>query len=124
LIGLVPVYGFFIGGIASDESALFFPAVIGGIIVTPVVHWVHGNRGTGWLSFGLNIGSMLAGAAAGGAQGAALGLGLWNVIDISALHYEKKPVVPPTYNASILQSIGVVPMIGHGRTGFTLVGQF
>jgi hypothetical protein len=124
LIGLVPVYGLFIGGIVSDESTLFIPAVIGGVLVTPVAHWAHGNKGKGWLSFGLNFGAPAIGAIAGGGYGALIGLGLWNVIDIAALHHETTPATSPPATASLLQSIAIVPMMGNGRKGFTLIGQF
>lgn len=118
------MYGLFIAGIETGESTLFVPAVIGAGFVTPIVHWAHGNKGRGWLSFGLNLGAPTIGAIAGGGNGALIALGLWNIIDVAALHYKKEPAKPPSAATSVLQSIAIVPMLDHGRKGFTLMGQF
>ncbi len=124
MIGLVPVHALFIAGIVSDEYIPFIPAFIGGVLVTPIAHWAHGNRGRGWLSFGLNIGTMMAGGTFGGITGVPIVLGIWNVIDVAALHHKTEPVRPPNAVNSIWQSIAIVPMMDHGRKGFTLMGQF
>ena len=123
LFGLVPVYGLFAAGIATDEFAVIVPAAIGGVLITPIVHRAHGNSGRGWLSFGLNLGAPLIGVYAGGGYGALVGLGLWNTIDVLALHWEQKVVDSPK-KAQGFPSFAIVPMMDHGRKGIALVGQF
>jgi hypothetical protein len=93
--------------------------------VTPIVHWTHGNKGRGWLSFGLNIGTQMAGGLLGGPAGSMTGLALWNAIDILALHHAPpKPAMPAQQMPLGIQSFGVAPMIDRDRKGFTVFGQF
>lgn len=124
MIGLVPVYGLFVGGIVAEESTLFIPAAIGGLLVTPIAHWTHGNRGRGWVSFGLNLGAPMLGLFVAGGYGALAGFGLWNVVDVAALHYERKPAALVNRTPNIVHSWAIVPMMDHGRRGIGLVGQF
>lgn len=123
MIGLTPVYALFVGGIVTREYALFIPGGIGALLVTPVAHWTHGNRGRGWASFGLNLGVPLVGSFVAGGYGALVGLGLWNILDIATLHYEQVPVKPASH-ATTAPSFAVLPMLDQKRAGIMLVGQF
>jgi len=122
MIGLAPVYGLYLGGKLGSEELLYIPAFIGGVIVTPIMHWSHGNKRRGWASFGLNIGTQMIGAAANGAEGAMVGLGIWNVLDLAFLHHADDPA--PTTTAKFPSSFAVVPDFRPEYKGLSVVGQF
>ncbi|MBK9265354.1 MAG: hypothetical protein IPM54_36915 [Polyangiaceae bacterium] len=123
LIGLAPVYGLFAVGIVTDEETIFIPAAAGAILVNPIAHWTHGNKGRGWLSFGMNFGAPMIGFyATGSGYGALAGWGLWHAFDVAVLSHASTPEPPKT--ALGIQSFAVVPMMDKDRKGFTIIGQF
>lgn len=122
MIGLAPVYGLYLGASYGREGLLYVPAFIGGVLVTPIMHWSHGNKRRGWLSFGFNIGTQMIGGAANGADGAMLAMGIWNVIDLAFLHHADDP--PPTKTAKFPSSFSVVPDFRPEYKGLSVVGQF
>lgn len=117
------MYACYLGGNLGDEELLYIPAFLGGVIVTPIAHWVHGNKRRGWLSFGLNIGAQMFGAITEESEGAMVGLGLWSLIDIGFLHFADPPP-PKVTKTSIPSSFAVVPDVRPGYKGLSLVGQF
>ena len=141
LIGLAITDGALIGGGAALESGL--PVVAGLILrpfIGPVVHWRHEHVGRGFGSLGLNVGVPFTlgfiGAAAlsgdgcndfecvfGFATGYIIGSIAAPVIDIAALSTEKVEVLVEPDELG-LQSLTVVPLLGKGRTGLGLAGQF
>lgn len=123
LIGLAPVYGLFAVGIVTEEETIFIPAAAGAILVNPIAHWAHGNKGRGWLSFGMNFGAPMIGFyATGSGYGALAGWGLWHAFDVAVLSHASKPESPKT--ALGIQSFAVVPMMDKDRKGFSIIGQF
>ena len=141
LIGLAITDGALIGGGAALESGL--PVVAGLILrpfIGPVVHWRHEHVGRGFGSLGLNVGipftlgavgvaatgkncNYSLGCLAGFALGYFIGSIVAPIIDVAALSTEKV-TVPVEPEALGVQSLTVVPILGKGRTGLGLAGQF
>lgn len=110
----------FFGGIAAegDTGGIIALGYLGYIHASPIIHWVHGNVGKGFASFGMRIGMPLVAAGIGAivglstkdndddlagftsaaAFGAVIGAGLGaagaSLIDALALAYTKPRPIP------------------------------
>lgn len=141
LIGLAITDGALIAGGAALGSER---SVLAGLIlrpfVGPIVHWRHGHVGKGFGSLGLNVGApftlgFIGATTAGGGScdnfdclvgfsaGYFIGSIVAPIIDVAALSTERV-TVPVEPDAFGVQSLTVVPILGKGRTGLGLAGQF
>ena len=139
LLGLIPSdVVFFLGYMLAFSSrktedlgvGMVGLGVAGHCLAAPIVHWVHGNVGRGFLSLGLNMGLPFVGAAiADGLDMGDLTVPLvvlsviaWPVVDIAVLSYEEP--APKRKRTSAMPSFTVLPMVDRDRQGLSLVGQF
>ena len=132
LIGIIPSHGMSLLALYDlDLLPLVAVGMIGHSLSSPIVHWVHGNVGRGFLSLGLNIGLPAVSygiAAEFRSEEMLVGLGLlsivgWPIIDTVVLSYEDAPKAKDK-SARLIDSFMVVPMIDGQKKGLSLVGQF
>ena len=111
------------GGNSSDELAT--GALLGYGFGAGIVHFVHGNTGRGFASFGVRLGMPLAGAIVGAgldsgcnsylceADGAAIGLllGMGGAIAIDAAVFAYDDPLPPTDR----HRFSLMPLVQLGR---------
>ncbi|MDI1437147.1 hypothetical protein [Polyangium sorediatum] len=103
----------------------------GHCLTAPIVHWVHGNTGRGFLSLGLNVGLPVVSAMiadVGEARDMAIPLVLlsvvaWPVVDIAVFSYEEPDSEPKRKRTSAMPSFTILPMIDRDKQGLSLVGQ-
>jgi hypothetical protein len=76
------------------------------------------------VNLGLDILAMGMGAGAHRGLDTSLGLGLGNLLDLAALHYDYALETNRSTATNVWQSMAIVPMMDHGRTGFTVLGRF
>ncbi|MDI1484676.1 hypothetical protein [Polyangium sp. y55x31] len=134
LIGIIPSHGLaLLGSFDNDTQFLLVVGAMGHALTSPIVHWVHGNAGRGFLSLGLNVGLPLLSygvAASFRSTEMLLAAGLislvgWPIVDTVVLSYEDPPrSKSKDKSAGLIHSFGVVPMIDGDKKGLSLVGQF
>ncbi|MRG91865.1 hypothetical protein [Polyangium spumosum] len=132
LMGIIPSHGIALLGLTdNDLIPLIYLGAAGHALTSPIVHWAHGNVGTGFLSLGVNIGAPLLGgmiAFETRSTGLLFTMGFltivgWPVVDTLLLSYEDAPKSKDK-SARLIDSFAVVPMLDGDRKGLSLVGQF
>ncbi|MDC0747153.1 hypothetical protein [Polyangium mundeleinium] len=104
----------------------------GHCLTAPIVHWVHGNVGRGFLSLGLNVGLPVVSAMIADVSDARdmtiplvlLSVVAWPVVDIAVLSYAESEPEPKRKRTSAMPSFTVLPMIDRDKQGLSLAGQF
>jgi hypothetical protein len=136
LIGIIPSHLFIVAATLTPLDALGYIGALGHCLTSPIVHWVHGNVGRGFLSLGLNTGLPAIGlyglleSRSEGFAIALLSIGMigWPVIDTALLSYEEtdtdKKAKKKSEFALGVQSLGVAPILDGDRKGLSLVGRF
>lgn len=139
----------FFGGVLSKTGGITAGGYLGFILVTPVIHMVHGNVGKGFGSMGIRLGgppiAALFGAFAGiiinndsnhigdaaetGALvGAGIGAGICAVVDAFGFAYEKQLIdeSPPASARSTKPAFTLSPTFGMNKAGGSVgvAGQF
>jgi hypothetical protein len=142
LLGLAGTDGLLIaGGFATRSSPPLFIGYFGRQLVAPIVHWSNGHFLRGAASLGLNAGLPVAVGVVGAlvasagnnrrcsicgpefAVGAFIGSFVAPIIDIAALSTDEVRV--PVDEAKLRpQPVALVPLLGSGRAGLALAGQF
>ena len=137
LLGLAGSYTLLIGGLAAEESTVAVVGGLGHFMAGPITHWGNGMVARGFLSLGLNLGvpfgASLVGAGLGALAdnngaltgwlfGGALGFIAAPIIDVAAVAY--KPISPENEETTSAPRLHLTPILGQGRTGLSLSGQF
>jgi hypothetical protein len=134
IIGIVGADVLIYAGLASSVELIFVGA-LGHVMTSPIVHWVHGNTGRGFLSMGIGLGVPLMSYAIGAGLrdfdvvvgGAVVAGIIWPLIDIPFLSWEVPQDKKSTQSTALplgVRSIGFLPMIDREKKGLSLVGTF
>ncbi|MDI1448588.1 hypothetical protein [Polyangium sp. 6x1] len=133
LLGIIPSHGLAVVGVLDhDLYGLIVVGALGHCFTSPIVHWVHGNTGRGFISLGMNAGlPILSSALINVASSADMFFGVallavvgWPIVDVAVLSYEDPPSKSKEKTAGFIDSFGVVPMIDREKKGLSLVGRF